>query len=400
MTTEPERATTFDARLRGRWLLVARVAWVTVTVLVVGLSVVGMPEYYDQLRTLSDPNVETPIATHANYAAYNVALGVVYVAVNVAVGALIFWRKSDEPVALLVALMLVLLSADGSPIIEALVVDHLIVGWVAECLNFASGVCLLLFVYLFPDGRFVPRLSRWLMVFWIGLGVASSYGPDPFGSLVAFGVFGSGVFAQVYRYLRVSGPVQRQQTRWVVFGFAVAIMGFLVTITLPTFFPTLDRQGPLDDLIGDTIISLFLLLIPLSIGVAILRSRLFDIDVIINRTLVYGTLTFTLILVYAGSVVSLQYVFRTLTGGSSQLVIVASTLAIAALFNPLRWRVQAGIDRLFYRKKYDAAKTLEAYSARLRDETDLDTLNEDLASVVDETLQPAHVSLWLRETGR
>ncbi|MGI8858772.1 MAG: hypothetical protein ACR2HO_01245, partial [Rubrobacteraceae bacterium] len=147
-------------------------------------------------------------------------------------------------------------------------------------------------------------------------------------------------------------------------------------------------------------VGLFLCAIPTVATIAILRERLFDIDVIINRTLVYGTLTFALILVYAGCVVSLQYAFRALTGGNSQLVIVASTLAIAALFNPLRRRIQGFIDWRFYRRKYDAARTLAAFSARLRDETDLETLNEDLASVVDETLQPAHVSLWLRETGR
>jgi hypothetical protein len=139
-----------------------------------------------------------------------------------------------------------------------------------------------------------------------------------------------------------------------------------------------------------------MLLIPLSIGVAVLRSRLFDIDVVINRTLVYGPLTAMLVLFYVVGVVSLQYAFRVLTGQESQIAIVASTLAIAALFNPLRKRVQAFVDRHFYRRKYDAAKTLEAFSAKLRDETDLDALNNELVSVVRETMQPAHVSLWLR----
>jgi hypothetical protein len=138
--------------------------------------------------------------------------------------------------------------------------------------------------------------------------------------------------------------------------------------------------------------------IPLSIGAAVLRYRLYDIDIVINRTLVYGALTATLVALYFGGVATTQAIFRALTGQQEQpqLAIVVSTLAIAALFNPLRRRIQSFIDRRFYRRKYDAVKTLEAFSARLRDETDLDALNAELVGVVQGTMQPAHVSLWLR----
>jgi len=141
---------------------------------------------------------------------------------------------------------------------------------------------------------------------------------------------------------------------------------------------------------------LTLTIVPIALSVAVLRYRLYEIDLIINRTLVYGGLTAMLVGVYVGTIVVLQGVLRALTGHESQLAIVASTLVVAALFNPLRRRIQAFIDRRFYRRKYDAAKTLEAFSAKLRDETDLNALSDDLVGVVRETMQPTHVSLWLR----
>ena len=136
--------------------------------------------------------------------------------------------------------------------------------------------------------------------------------------------------------------------------------------------------------------------VPIAVGFAVLKYRLYDIDVLINRTLVYGSLTATLIILYFGGLVVLQRVFVTLTGQQSTLAVVASTLLIAALFTPLRRRIQSFIDRRFYRRKYDARKTLEAFSAKLRDKTDLEALNSELVGVVRETMQPAHVSLWLR----
>jgi hypothetical protein len=175
---------------------------------------------------------------------------------------------------------------------------------------------------------------------------------------------------------------------------------FRFPFQLPVDLSLVGGDTPLALLLLRTGFALSYLLVPLSISVAVLRSHLFDIDVLINRTLVYGSLTTVLIAVYFGGVVGLQRLFVATTGGKSTLAVVASTLAIAALFNPLRRRTQSFIDRGFYRKKYDARKTLESFSAKLRDETDLDALNDDLVGVVRETMQPEHITLWLRtDTG-
>jgi hypothetical protein len=195
----------------------------------------------------------------------------------------------------------------------------------------------------------------------------------------------------VIRYRRASGA-ERQQLKW--FALAAVVIGVVVAGHL-LFLDLLLPEAILNLLDAATITCLYV-----AVGIAILRYRLYDIDIIINRTLVYASLTVTLLLLYFGSVVGLQYILRALTGQESQLAIVASTLVIAALFNPMRRRIQNFIDHSFYRRKYDAAKTLEAFSAKLRDETDVDILNSELLSTVRETIQPEHVSLWLREPER
>ena len=191
---------------------------------------------------------------------------------------------------------------------------------------------------------------------------------------------------------RRSGPVERLQLKWVVYGVALAAASALVVEVV------LANLAPVLYLTGTAVFSIVVLVIPAGIGVAMLRYRLYDIDVVINRTLVYGSLTLMLALVYFGGVAATQALVRVLTGHEQlpQLAVVVSTLLIAALFDPLRRRIQTFIDRRFYRSKYDAGKTLEAFSSKLRNETNLEALNSDLVGVVRETMQPAHVSLWLR----
>ncbi len=201
----------------------------------------------------------------------------------------------------------------------------------------------------------------------------------------------------VFMRLRRAGGIERQQIKW--FAYAAAIFAVGTTFNVLTLAIDAPRWF---EWFGQAIFIVAGTAIPIAIGIAILRYRLYEIDLLINRTLVYGTLTASLAAVYFGGVAATQAIFRALTGQEQQpqLAIVVSTLVIAALFNPLRRRIQGFIDRRFYRRKYDAAKTLEAFSAKLRDETDLDALNDELVGVVRETMQPTHVSLWLRSSDR
>ena len=344
-------------------------------------------------------------------------INLLFVLVFFAVAGLIFWNKPHDWMAWLAAFSLVALGGSFPSIPGALVAVHpawsLPVTIVSEdVLGFPS---LVIFFFLFPTGHFVPRWTRWVAFGFAALfvliaffpnGPSASIWPGLLLSLLPLIVLGSLVFAQVYRYRCISTPVERQQTKWIVFGTAVALLGFVLagyflSALLKLFFH-LQGLDPLPTVILITSIYLLLLLIPLSIAFAILRYRLWDIDILINRTLVYGSLTVILAIVYFVSVFALQGLLSVFTGKLSSetqtpVVIVASTLGIAALFQPLRRRLQALIDRRFYRSKYDAARTLAAFSKTLSNEVDLNQLREDLLAVVQETMQPSHVSLWLRD---
>jgi hypothetical protein len=286
---------------------------------------------------------------------------------------------------------------------------------------FAGVGAVLAFVLLplyFPNGR--PVSPRWNLVAWLALAllpvltalstfspgeavygkgipnplavealrpVADAVNPILFGSYIVL-IFAAAASLMV-RFRRSAGE-ERQQLKWFTYAAAFIPVWFLLNSPIERAFPNL--FAVLDALV--------IAGVPVAAGIAILRYRLYDIDRIINRTLVYGALTASLALVYLGGVASLQLAFRTLTGQDSQLAVVASTLAIAALFQPLRRRVQAFVDRRFYREKYDAEVVLANFSATLRDETDLKRLTEGLESVVRETMQPAYASLWLRPLGR
>jgi hypothetical protein len=216
---------------------------------------------------------------------------------------------------------------------------------------------------------------------------------DPLLEAFWYGVLGLVAVASLFVRFRHAGGVERQQIKWLAYAASLVVLG--TSLAYGVYGATGARWTWQ---VGITLLAIGLVGSPIAVGIAISRYRLYEIDILINRTLVYGALTAALALLYLGGVATTQEIFRAVTSQAQQpqLAIVISTLVIAALFNPLRRRIQSFIDRRFYRKKYDTKKTLETFSARLRDETDLDALSEDLVGVVRETIQPAHVNLWLR----
>jgi len=292
---------------------------------------------------------------------------------------------------------------------------------------FPVGLLAIYMILLFPDGRLPSR--RWRpFAFFAGAvmvlinvsfvlapgpldshpGVQNPFGLEQFPWLKGAVVITIlllplcilvSAFSLVLRFRRANREM-REQIKWLAFAATFVGLMYLVTLVSGLLFSpdsyTTNEPAPLWVSLSQQLSFVSFTSVPIAIGFAVLKYRLYDIEIIINRALVYGPLTAALVLIYVGGVVSLQYAFRSLTGSESQLAIVASTLAIAALFNPLRRRIQNVTDRRFYRRKYDAAKTLEAFSSRLRNETDLDALGADVLAVVRETMQPEHVSLWLK----
>ena len=326
---------------------------------------------------------------------------------------LLLWRGGNDRMALFTAFTLLLFGVARFPDAPAALAALHPEWWLPVMgLRYLGSACLSFFCYLFPDGRFIPWWTRWVGLAWIVPQIPEFFWPDsPLNplhyppALQAAGFLGfvlSVVVAQVYRYRRVSTPVQRQQTKWVIYGVAIALTGFLaLTFITPLAFPSA-RSLAFSVPAFLAASYLVMLLVPLSLAIAMLRHRLYDVDILINRTLVYGSLTAILFAIYFVSVITVQAIITAMTGDrqESPLAIVASTLLAVALFQPLRLRIQRAIDRRFYRSRYNAARTLERLAAGLRQEVDLQALSDHLLQVVQETMHPTHASLWLRNTDR
>ncbi len=411
--------------LRGVQLIAARLIWLALALAVATIFVAGVPAELAFLRqtcsggnTVCMPAQLTPSGAHAirsltltpaGYATVLVALDIISVSCWSLVALALFLRRSSDRMAIFSALTLITFGAGRFPMApSALLLAHPQWALAIDGARFLGSACLSIFVFVFPGGHFAPWWTRWIALAWIIPQLGEFFLPGtrfdltraspPFQLAGFLGFVAAAVFAQIYRYRHVSTPLQQRQTRWVVFGVSISLVGyFVLAFALPLFAPSVTQFGTAANVATQLATILVMLPIPLSIGIAILRAQLFDIDTLINRTLVYGTLTAMLALLYTGSVVALQAMLDRFIPGSA-LAVVASTLGAIALFQPLRQRIQHTIDRGFYRRKYDAAKTLAAFSATLRSELDIDELRVHLLAAVRNTMHPAHASLWLLPT--
>jgi hypothetical protein len=410
-----------STRLHGRLLVVVRVgafAIVALTLATYALAIPGLVPHIsiaceDSLNScIISPQQVGPLArlgiTPNALAIATAILSYLSILLVCMVAAVLLWRRSDDWMALLVALTLVLMPAAFTPVMQGLPTSLQGLG---QAYGTATFLSLSLLIGLFPNGRFVPRWV-WapILVEMIVENIPYPQ-PQPTGFLVvvvtvvsAFVILFSYaclIGGQIYRYRHVSTPIQRQQTKWVVTGIILTLVVNQLFWQPAIWIPAFQQPGSLYPLLAGPDSFLMIAILTISFGVAILRYRLYDIDVIIRRTLIYGSLTAILAGIYIAGVIGVQSlvnaIARAPSGKTSPVLIVITTLLIAALFQPLRRVIQRFIDRRFYRSKYDTRKTLEAFSATLRQEVDLSTLTGQLVNVVTETMQPEHISLWIRD---
>jgi hypothetical protein len=391
----------------ARWI---KLLWAACLLLAVAILLASVPGYLSAPVGLR----ETPAdVTTAEIAArwLGVAFSIFTAGLSIGLACLLYWKERDRPMAVFLSFYLLLYGVVMAGPMEVLVSWYApqVINLGARLQSALTPLPIVILALVFPNGRFNPRWTRWLVAPMAVL-VLLSFGLDTeqlsqlnslpaqliSAAMLVIMVIALGV--QVYRYRRMYTPIERQQTKWVISGLALWLV-LIVLETIPyTYLNNLPPGAPIPWWVpfSSAIWWLTLSILPLSLSIAILRYRLWDIDVIIRRTLVYAALTATLAAVFFGTVTVVQLLFVAVSGQQSAVSVVISTLVIAALFNPLRSRIQGDIDRRFYRNKYDAEKVVAAFSAGLRDEVDLDDLQDHILEVVQETLQPEVVSLWLR----
>lgn len=386
--------------------------WWLALVLSLGVLVASLPGYIS-IWTVAQPIGVSFLVHAANR--FGVILSLTAASSSLALAVLLFWKKSNDAMALFLSFFLLMYGVMMCGPVERAatywVPHYPYLGLAME--NILFIVPFLALILIFPNAHFVPRWS-WVLLPLVGIAALSTLtfpyeesakmntlraqilnGVGWLALLIALGI-------QVYRYRQLYTLSERQQTKWVVYGTGVWLALMLITM-IPYYYSLNLPPGapaPAWLLLVSPVWWLALMVLPFAFTLAILRSHLWDIDIVIRRTATYGLVTALLVVVFYGSVILLQRVFSTLTGSQqNELVTVLSTLAIAALFVPLRDRVQSVIDQRFFRRKYDAQQVLTGFAQAARDETDLEKLTRQLVRVVDETMHPATVSVWIKKMG-
>mgnify|MGYP000539455788 CR=1 FL=1 len=374
-----------NTSLQPQWRTVAHLAWYVCAAFAALVLLAAVPVYYNRV---ANPIVADPYGLGPFSAPFQVFVDVGDLLgsyISFALAVLLFWRKPNDRIALFVSFFCLVTATTGIFVLENVLTAYFGAPPTQKLWSGLQNPLWLLLICTFPNGQFVPRWTRWFFLVSIPLAFASAASADVNAvvSAISAPIYFLLAYLQVYRYRHVSSFAERQQTKWWLYGLFVALLLFIAAMLI---YKTLNT----DPLLNATTIFL---------TIAILRSRLWDIDVIIRKTVTYALVVILLLVVYFGSVILLQRIFAGATGlQDNPVVTVISTLAIAALFVPLRNRIQAVIDRRFYRKKYDAQKVLQDFAQTVRDETDLEKLTARLLQVVDETMQPKSVSVWLRRT--
>ncbi len=410
-----------DTRVYGRRLVLARIIWGLLVILTGGIFIAALPLYVAHLQTICvggqcHAAQLTPSQAQALfrafglslslYAVYNVALTAIFALVCLTVGFVIFWRRSTDWMALLVALLVVMLGTAG--VTNAVSGSHSALQWSALILGILTfGIFFLVFV-LFPNGRLVPHWSGWLVLGYLPTVLSHLFFPDvpgpnllPFPPvpkilfwLAWFGLNGGLLVAQIYRYRQVSSPLQRQQTKWVLFG-GMAAVGEIIGVTLlPLLFPSLNQPGSLYPVLNPLVTTVSQLLVPLSIGFAILRYRLWDIDIVINRTLVYGTLTVSVVGTYTLVVGALGTLLQ--ARGNLLIELPAAGL-VAVLFQPLRMRLQRAVNHLLYGERDDPYRVISRLGQRLEAALAPEAVLPTIVETVVQALKLPYAAIALKQ---
>jgi hypothetical protein len=402
-----------STRLHGRALVLARAAWIVIACVTLLLMVAGFPLEVHQSPSPEYQHALAQLGLPASFLlVYRAITWLLIVLVFFAVAVVIFWLRSDERMAIFTSLMLMTFGTNTTNTLYYLLDSPQPGLKIAAQIVLSSGLAsLLVFIYIFPNGRFVPPWTRpvsilysiWIFAsfFWPKAAFSLNAMPEGLSFAIHLGLYGSSVYAQAYRQNKLYTPVEHQQTKWVMAGLGAALIGFIITslLNIAAQLGPVNRSLVTFGLVGQAVSVVCLSTVPLSIGLSILRYRLWDIDLIIHRTLIYGVASGLLGLAYFVNVLALQWIFQKLTGHRSDVAIVASTLIIAGLFQPVRRRVRELVDRHFYREKVDFQQAFANFAHEVRAMIELPDLVHALVTRVTDLLHITYGAVFLRDGG-